>query len=103
VIWAPSYNWYGGMGKHAEQGDIMISRRELQFVPRARPIITIPLHSLVSANIERSVDQHLKLVYYGPDGSFQSLVLMGAPKNRRKEITTEVLNLLKLLSGRSLS
>jgi hypothetical protein len=103
VIWSDSYNWYGGMGKNAEQGDVMISRRELQLVPRARPIITIPMHSLVSASIERSIDQHLKLVYYGPDGSFQSLVLMGAPKDRRKEITAEVLNLLKLLTGRSLN
>jgi len=103
VIWADSYNWFSGMGKNAMQGDAMISRRELQFVPYAKPIVTIPLSSLVSARIERSLDQHLKLTYYGPDGSFQSLVLMGAPKERRKEITTEVLNLLKLLTGRSLN
>jgi hypothetical protein len=48
------------------------------------------------------VDNHLKLTYYGPDGAFRSLVLMGAPKDRRKAITLEVLNLLKLLTGRSL-
>ncbi len=103
VIWADSYHWFNGMGTHATQGDVMVSPRELQLVPHAKPIITIPLRSLVSASIQRSVDQHLKLTYYGHDGSFQSLVLMGAPKEHRKEITLEVLNLLKLLTGRSLT
>lgn len=103
AIWAESYHWFNGMGSHATQGDVMISPREIQLVPHARPIQTIPLRSLVSASIQRSVDQHLKLTYYGQDGSFQSLVLMGAPKENRKEITLEVLNLLKLLTGRSLT
>jgi len=103
VIWSDNYHWFNGMGTHATQGDVMISPREVQLVPRAKPIITIPIRSLVSASIQRSVDQHLKLTYYGHDGSFQSLVLMGAPKDHRKEITVEVLNLLKLLTGRSLT
>jgi hypothetical protein len=103
MIWADTYHWFNGMGSQATQGDVMISPREIQLVPHAKPIHTIPLRSLVSASIQRSVDQHLKITYYGQDGSFQSLVLMGAPKENRKEITLQVLNLLKLLTGRSLT
>jgi TIR domain len=102
VIWAQSYHWFHGMGPNALQGDAMISDRELKLVPHARPIVAIPLSRLASARIHRSVDHYLKITYYGPDGAFQSLALMGAPKDRRKQITYEVLNLLKLLTGRSL-
>lgn len=102
VIWAESYHWFRGMGNGAAQGDIMISKKELKLVPHASPIIAIPLNSLVSAKLQRSVDHYLKLTYYGPDNKFRSLVLMGAPKERRKQITLEVLNLLKLLTGRAL-
>ena len=102
VVWAESYHWFRGLEPEVVQGDAMVNKRELKLIPHAKPIVTIPLRSLVSAKIERSVDNHLKLTYYGPDGAFRSLVLMGAPKDRRKAITVEVLNLLKLLTGRSL-
>jgi hypothetical protein len=91
------------MGANATQGDIMISSRELKLIPSAKPIMTIPLRSLVSARIQRSVDAHLKITYYGPDNSFQTLMLMGAPKERRKQINQEILNLLKLHTGRTLT
>src|SRR5258708_5710202 len=103
VIWSDSYNWFNGMGSRASIGEIMISPREIKLVPRDKPITVIPMKSLVAASIQRSVDRHMKLTYYGPDGSFQSLVLMGAQKEHRREITEEVLNMLKLLTHRSLS
>ncbi len=103
VVWSDSYNWFNGMGANATQGDIMISSRELKLIPSAKPIMTIPLRSLVSARIQRSVDAHLKITYYGPDNSFQTLMLMGAPKERRKQINQEILNLLKLHTGRTLT
>src|SRR5262249_38251136 len=103
VIWSDSYNWFNGMGSRASIGEIMISPREIKLVPRDRPITVIPMQSLVPASIQRSVDRHMKLTYYGPDGSFESLVLMGAQKEHRREITEEVLNMLKLLTHRSLS
>ncbi len=103
VIWATSYHWFNGMGPDARQGDVMISPREMKLVPHASPITSIPMQSIVSAKVQRSVDHHLKITYYGQDGSFQSLVMMGAPKDRRKEIGEEVLNLLKFFSRRSLS
>ncbi len=102
VIWAESYHWFNGMGPTAFQGDAMVNDHELKLVPRAKPIVSIPLKSLVSARLHRSVDPYVKITYYGPDRSFRSLVVMGAPKDRRKEITGELLNLLKLLTGRSL-
>jgi hypothetical protein len=102
VVWALSYHWYRGMGPEVFQGDAMINRQEMKLVPHAKPILTIPLRSLVSAKLQRSVDSHLKITYYGPDNTFQSLVIMGASRSRRKEITLELLNLLKLLTGRSL-
>jgi TIR domain len=102
VIWAESYNWFNGMGPLAIQGDAMIDDRELKLIPHARPIVTIPLQSLVSVKLHRSVDHYLQITYYGPDRAFRSLVLMGAPKERRVEVTHEVLNLLKLVTGRSL-
>ncbi len=53
--------------------------------------------------MQRSVDRHLKLTYYGKDGSFQSLVLMGAEKETRRQTSEEILNLLKLITGRALT
>jgi hypothetical protein len=103
IIWSDHYHWFTGMGSHAAQGDIMIDSHEIKLVPHAQPIITIPIRSLVSAVTQRSVDHHLKLTYYGPTGDFRSLVVMGAPKPRRREITEQVLNLLKLVTGRSLA
>jgi TIR domain-containing protein len=102
VIWAESYHWFNGMGPTAISGDAMIDARELKLVPRARPIVTIPMQSLVSVKLHRSVDHYLEITYYGPDRAFRSLVLMGAPKEHRTEITQEVLNLLKFVTGRSL-
>ena len=103
VIWSESYNWFNGMGGRAVQGEVIINPRELKFVPSAKPILTIPLKSVVSATVQRSVDRHLKLTYYGKDGSFQSLVLMGAEKDNRRQTNEEILNLLKLITGRALT
>ncbi|MCC7208225.1 MAG: TIR domain-containing protein [Anaerolineae bacterium] len=101
VIWAESYSWFDGM-KNGTPGDALINDRELALIPRAAPIVAIPLSSLISAKLQRSVDQYLKLTYYGPGGVFKSLVLMGAARDRRAQINREILNLLKLLTGRSL-
>lgn len=101
VIWAESYSWFDGM-KDGIQGDALVNDRELALIPRAAPITTIPLSSLISVKLQRSVDQYLKLTYYGPGGVFKSLVVMGAARDRRAQINREILNLLKLLTGRSL-
>jgi hypothetical protein len=101
VIWAENYSWFDGM-KNGVQGDALINDREIALIPRAAPIITIPISSLISAKLQRSVDQYLKLTYYGPGGVFKSLVVMGAARDRRTQINREILNLLKLLTGRSL-
>ncbi|MEP7286276.1 MAG: toll/interleukin-1 receptor domain-containing protein [Chloroflexota bacterium] len=103
MIWADAYHWFNGMGTHATQGEVMISRQEVKLIPHAQPITVIPMRSLVAAAVQRSVDNHLKLTYYGPDGAFRSLVMMGALKASRRETSQELLNLLKLLTGRSLS
>jgi hypothetical protein len=103
VIWSDQYHWFNGMGGNATAGDLMVDKHEIKLVPHTKPIVTIPMRSLVSAMKQRSVDNHLKLTYYGPDGSFQSLVLMGASKDKRRVTSDEILNLLKLLTGRSLS
>ena len=101
IIWAENYHWFEGM-KGGAQGDVMINDRELALIPRAAPIITIPLSSLISVKLQRSVDQYLWLTYYGTGGVFKSLAMMGAPRDRRAQINREILNLLKLLTGRSL-
>ncbi len=103
IIWSDSYHWFNGMGSNAQQGDIMIDRQEIKFIPYAKPIMAIPMRSLVSAQIQRSVDHILKITYYDTHGAFRSLVVMGAPKDRRKTIAEEILNLLKLVTGRSLT
>ena len=102
IVWADSYHWLNGMGNNAMSGDLLISQNVLQFVPRARPIMTIPLSSLVSVQPQRSIDQYLKLTYYNSEGQFQSLVLMGAAKDRRTAINEEILNLLKFFTRHSL-
>jgi hypothetical protein len=103
IVWSEHYHWFNGMGNHASAGDMMVDKHEIKLIPHTKPIISIPMRSLVSAAKQRSVDNHLKLTYYGPDGSFQSLVLMGAAKDKRHKVNEEILNLLKLLTGRSLS
>jgi hypothetical protein len=102
VIWADVYHWFHGMKATGIAGEIMINPREIALIPRANPIITISLQSLISVKVQRSVDQYLKITYYGTGGVFKSLVIMGAVPKRRKEINQEIINLLKLLTGRSL-
>ncbi len=102
VIWADTYHWFRGMKATAVEGEIIINPREIALVPRASPIIIIPLQSLISVKVQRSVDQYLKITYYGAGGVFKSLMIMGAVARRRKEINQEIINLLKLLTGRSL-
>ena len=101
MLWAESYHWFEGM-RNPTEGDVMINNREIALIPYAEPIVTIPFSGLISVKLQRSVDQYLKMTYYGPGGVFKSLVLMGGPKERRNQINQEVLNLLKLLTGRSL-
>lgn len=101
VIWAKAYHWFNGM-KDGTQGDVVINAQEIAFIPRAQPIITIPLASLISVKLVRSIDQYLKLTYYDQGGAFESMVVMGGPKARRKAINQEIVNLLKLLTRRSL-
>jgi hypothetical protein len=102
VIWADAYHWFHGMKATGIEGEIIINPRELALIPRASPIITITLQSLISVKAQRSVDPYLKITYYGAGGVFKSLVIMGALPKRRKEINQEIINLLKLLTGRSL-
>lgn len=102
VIWSESYHWFSGMGSDASQGDMMIDAQEIKLIPYAKPITAIPLRSLVSVKLQRSVDHYLKLTFYDSKGGFCSLAVMGASKERRKEIAEEILNLLKLLTGRAL-
>jgi hypothetical protein len=102
VVWNDAYHWLTGMGRGASDGDLMISQREVKFIPHARPIITIPMSSLVSVAVQRSIDPYLKLTYYNREGKFQSIVVMAASREKRAAENTEILNLLKLVSGRSL-
>jgi len=102
IIWANDYHWFNGMKVGGTSGDIMINSREISLIPHAKPITTIPLPSVVSAKLQRSFDQFIRLTYYGPDGAFRSIVLMGADKKRRAAVNQEILNLLKLVTGRSL-
>jgi TIR domain len=101
MIWAEQYHWFSGM-KQGTQGDVIINAREIALVPPDQPIITIPFQSLISVKVLRSVDRYLKLTYYGTGGAFKTLVMMGAPREKRETINQEVVNLLKLLTGRSL-
>jgi hypothetical protein len=101
MLWAESYHWFEGM-RNPTEGDVMINNREIALIPYAEPIVTIPFSGLISVKLQRSIDQYLKMTYYGPGSVFKSLVLMGGPKERRNQINQEVLNLLKLLTGRSL-
>lgn len=102
IVWANDYHWFNGMSAGGTSGDVMINSREISLIPHAKPIITIPLPSVVSARLHRSIDQYIKLTYYGPDGAFRSVVMMGADKKRRAAVNQEILNLLKLVTGRSL-
>jgi hypothetical protein len=102
VIWGDTYHWFHGMKATGVEGEIIINSREIALIPRDRPIITIALQSLISVKVQRSIDPYLKITYYGAGGVFKSLVIMGAVAKRRKEINQEIINLLKLLTGRSL-
>ncbi len=101
IVWHTHYHWWNGM-RGGELGDVLINPREMLLVPRAEPVISIPLANLITVKAQRALDPHLKLTYYGAQGQFQTLVLMGAPRARRESINQEIINLLKWLTKRSL-
>jgi hypothetical protein len=101
IIWAERYHWWNGM-RGGVLGEILINPREVLLVPPRSPVISIPLGNLITVKAQRALDPHLKMTYYGAQGQFQSLVLMGATRARRLAINQEIINLLKWLTKRSL-
>ncbi|PJF31438.1 MAG: hypothetical protein CUN51_03655 [Candidatus Thermofonsia Clade 1 bacterium] len=101
IIWAERYRWWNGM-RGGVLGEILINPREVLLVPPRSPVISILLGNLITVKAQRALDPHLKMTYYGAQGQFQSLVLMGATRARRLAINQEIINLLKWLTKRSL-
>jgi hypothetical protein len=101
VVWAARYHWWNGM-RGGALGEVLINPREMLLVPPAEPVISIPLGNLITVKAQRALDPHLRLTYYGAQGQFQSLVMMGATRARRLAINQEIVNLLKWLTKRSL-
>lgn len=101
IIWAERYHWWNGM-RGGTLGEILINPREVLLVPPKAPVISIPLGNLITVKAQRALDPHLKMTFYGAQGQFQSLVLMGATRARRLAINQEIVNLLKWLTKRSL-
>jgi hypothetical protein len=102
VVWSNAYHWFGGLQGDITEGDMMINDREVILIPRTNPLITIPLHSLVRATEEKSIDGYLKLTYTTSDGKTQSVMVMGMPKTRRRIIHAEVIDLLRTITRRPL-
>ncbi len=103
AVWGNTYNWFNGLRDGGQAGQILVNSREMALVPRDQPLTVIPLKSLVSVRLRRSIDSYLQIMYYGADGGMKSFVLMGSPKARRNTVNREVLNILRLRTGRSLS
>ncbi|MDW8298933.1 MAG: toll/interleukin-1 receptor domain-containing protein [Anaerolineae bacterium] len=101
VVWAERYHWWRGM-RGGTLGEILINPREVLLVPPKAPVTSIPLGNLISVKPQRALDPHLKMTFYGAQGQFQSLVLMGATRARRLAVNQEIVNLLKWLTKRSL-
>lgn len=102
VFWATSYHWFGGMTGNLTAGELRLNGQEMLLVPSDQPLISIPLKNLLTAHLQRSIDQYVALTYTTPSGNQQSLVLMGAPKNRRQVINADLISTLKRHTGRSL-
>ncbi|MFQ3534505.1 MAG: toll/interleukin-1 receptor domain-containing protein [Aggregatilineales bacterium] len=101
VIWAERYHWWNGM-RGGTLGEILINSREVLLVPPRAPLISISLGNLITLKAQRALDPHLQMTFYGAQGQFQSLVLMGATRARRRAINQAIINLLKWLTKRSL-
>src|SRR5258708_6120759 len=92
IIWGSIYNPLNGLGDGAQHGDAMINSREVMLIPDASPLTSIRIKSIVSAAIQRSLDDYVKVTYYNADGSFQSVLMMGEPRGKRRQIAEEMLN-----------
>lgn len=101
VIWGKRYHWLNGM-RPAMVGQAVINHRELALVPANAPLLIIPLRNVSNIRQVGGLDPHIKIDFYSAEGNFDSLVLMGAPRTRRKQINHEIINMLSLLKGRSL-
>lgn len=101
VMWGKRYHWFNGM-TDATEGELLINARELLLMPRINPATSIPLQSITSVRLARGLDPYLTLTYYGSNGSLQSLLLMGAPARRRKQISNEIAAALKQQTGKTL-
>ncbi|GAB4554873.1 MAG: hypothetical protein OHK0023_25510 [Anaerolineae bacterium] len=101
VVWGEQYSLLRGLvGGGA--GEAILNSSEMVLVPRDQPVILIPLQSLITVKLRNGIDPHLKITYYGHHGRFETLYLMGATRLRRVAINQEIINVLKLLTGRSL-
>jgi 3-polyprenyl-4-hydroxybenzoate decarboxylase len=101
VIWGKRYHWLNGM-RPATVGQAVINHRELALVPANAPMLIIPLRNVSNIRQVGGLDPHIKIDFYSAQGNFDSLVLMGAPRARRKQINHEIINMLSLLKGRAL-
>lgn len=101
VVWGEQYSLLRGL-IGGGSGEAILNGSEMVLVPRDQPVIIIPLQSLITIKLRNGIDPHLKITYYGNHGRFETLYLMGATRQRRVTINQEIINVLKLLTGRSL-
>lgn len=101
AVWGEKYHWFNGMRGTGTAGDLLINDREIALIPRMQPIITIPLKNITSVKMHRSIDYYLRITFYGTDGAFRTLLIMGAPADRRKSINEDIVNTLNYRTGRN--
>jgi hypothetical protein len=101
VVWGSSYHWFNGL-QSATDGEMLINAREVMLVPRSEPLQAIPLRSVVSVQMERGANAHLKLNYNGVDGRARTVLIMGQPQRNRQSIAAEIVAKLKEQTGRPL-
>ncbi len=104
VTWAERYHWWGGLLPPFNSGSATVTEAELRLIAPGRLPFIIPLTSLVSAKIERRPwEFHLSITFVDRTDVPHSLILLGTQRKSRQVVEDELLNLLKLHSGRSLT
>ncbi len=104
VSWAAHYNWWRGLVPPLTTGSATVTHAELRLLAPGHLPFVIPLTSLVGARpVARPWDTYLWLDYVDRVDTPHKIAVIGTSRSNRSTIANELLNLLKVSSGRALT
>ncbi len=104
VSWATHYNWWSGLRPAVATGEATVTTSEIRLLAARQLPFLIPLTSVVTAQIVRIPwDSYLSLKFLDRVDQPHELIIMGTKRANREATEAELLDLMKLHSGRALA